>query len=33
MAVKMLGYALTDKIENDFKCATQASLRFVRGIP
>ena len=33
MAVKMLGYALTDKIENDSKYATQASLQFVRGIP
>lgn len=32
IAVKMLGYALRDKIENDFKCATHASLQFVRGI-
>jgi len=32
MAVKMLGYALTDKIESDSEYATQASLQFVWGI-
>ena len=33
MGVKMLGYALTDKIESYSEYATQASLRFDRGIP
>ena len=32
MAVKIMGYALTDKIENGSKFATQVSLQFVWGI-